>query len=295
MFTLSADATRVSAPSLGRLLARGAGVIGNLLTLPFDLYSAIRNFCQLNRLQGLARQDAIVAGSLASIGAGAGLALAGASALGASLSVVGPLGLGLGALMIASTQLYAAVRQVQEVKQWITLSSGEEAMLGLRSFVAPGTLDRATAQRVQQARHETLLQQNAQRILSAPGEHAAGVVLCPRPRVHSRLIAATCDEDHQHEHLALGDTATPLHARTSPLSYFDTARICPLSYFKYRQNLPAARRLRTPALRPLWLRGLCAILRRSGRLRSRSWRRHHHRQPTRSERHNGTLARGKRT
>lgn len=187
----------------GRILARSAGLVGNLLTLPFDLYSAIRNLRQAGMQHGLARQDSLFSGGMAAIGATSGLGLALAAAAGASLSVVGPAGLALGALMIAGSQVYAALRQVQEVEQWIALSSGERFALGWRGFTGQG-IDRATEQRLQEAQHDTQVlrqaEDEAQRVLHAPNS-GIGAVLYPIPRTVSRLFSDATSAEHAHQHV----------------------------------------------------------------------------------------------
>jgi len=192
---------------IGRWLARGAGMLGNLLTLPFDLYTAITSFQDSASRNGLERQDLLFAGSMATLGATVGLGLALAAAAGAG-AVAGPLGLAFGAVMIATAQIYSAVRQVQEVERWVSLSAAQKLALGWRYFTGQG-IDLDTEQRAQQARVDPLLRQlardEAQRLLADP---LIGAVLIPTPQSVSRLLRGTTPDDHAHQHLQRGRSET---------------------------------------------------------------------------------------
>ena len=208
--------------ALGRVLARGAGVIGNLLTLPFDLYSAITQFSRARTLQGLERQDAQVGGSLASIGAGGGLLLAIAAAAGASGAALGPIGLAFGAALLAAGQIYSAVRQVQEVKQWVALSAGEEVTLGMRAFFGI-ELGRDVECRVEQAKYAELLQQHAARVLASDDGPPLAALLYPTARAEVRSLSRMAAHEHAHAHLLVvpdsqGESLVVAHGEIGPVA-----------------------------------------------------------------------------
>ena len=136
----------------GQLLARGAAMLGTVVTLPFDLYTAITSFRQAESAQGLARQDALFQGGMATLGAAIGVGVAVAAAVSASAATAaGPIGLAAGVLLIAGAQVYSAVRQVQEVEQWISLSASQRLSLGWRYFTQQG-MDPHTEKQVLEAR-----------------------------------------------------------------------------------------------------------------------------------------------
>jgi hypothetical protein len=194
--------------TLGGTLVRGAGIAGQLLTLPFDLYRAITSFRQASSLTGLERQDALVSGSMATLGAAGGLVLAGAVFAGASLSLVGPLGLAFGVMMIAAAKIYQAVRMVQEVEQFITLTPLQRLDLGWRVFLGEA-IDPNTHLAVHQARYGTVLKDSAERALETPSGQSIGLILYPAHKLEARMLGPTCNDDHAHEHVALVVTAPP--------------------------------------------------------------------------------------
>ena len=190
----------------GRLLARCAGILGNLVTLPFDLYSAITGFQAAEQTRGLDRQDALFQGSMATLGAAIGLGVAVTVATSASAgvaAVAGPAGVAIGVAMVAISQLYAAVRQVQEVGQWVALSSAERIRLGWRCFIGVG-IDSATERQVLEARYARQVQEQfeteARRLLEAPSPNV-GAVLYPHQNVRFRWLRDAAANAHAHQHV----------------------------------------------------------------------------------------------
>jgi len=221
----------MSRMSFGAMVSRGAGFAGNLLSLPFDLYFAISHFGKARLLRGLARQDALFGGSMATIGAASGLLLASAMAAGASLAATGPVGLAVGAAMLVGMQIYSAVRRVQEVKQWIRLTTGEEAALGFRGFFgqsAGADLDL----RVQKARYESLQQQEIRHKLGAQGGQSLAMMLVAEPRLKSRALRTACNDDHLHEHLLVSGHFKPTQWKGRPDRERTEALACP----RYREG-----------------------------------------------------------
>jgi Ca2+-binding RTX toxin-like protein len=214
--------------NVGRLLSRGAGMLGNLLTLPFDLYSAVSRFQEAGQTEGLARQDALFHGSMATLGAAIGLGVAvtvAATSSASVVAVVGPLGLAVGAVMIATTQIYAAVRQVQEVEQWIALSGSERFRLGWRSFIGAG-IDSTTELQVLEARYTQQVRQqrenDALRLLEAP---TLGAVLYPNALIRFRLWRHTPDSTHTHQHVVERGASDILSEGGGTTEYLDAGRL----------------------------------------------------------------------
>ncbi|MCX4029164.1 membrane-targeted effector domain-containing toxin [Endozoicomonas sp. SM1973] len=115
---LAGSSSRFAAASsnLGKLLGRSAGLGAALITLPFDIYSAVKAFTDAGA-EGLTdkqRQDLYVQGGFAVAGAAVSLGL-GVAALVTGSAALGPIGLGLSVALIVGTQIYSAVRQVEEV------------------------------------------------------------------------------------------------------------------------------------------------------------------------------------
>jgi len=188
--------------SIGRLLGRGAGIVATLVTLPFDLYTAVTSFIESKTKTGLERQDLLFSGGMATLSAAVGISLAIAAAAGAG-AVAGPVGLVFGGAMITASLIYGAVRQVQDVEQWVTLSAGERLTLGWNVFVGNG-LDQATELRMLQAQGDQLVQQQtraATRVLLDAPEPAIGAALTPTQTTVARLLKHVSSSDHAHRHL----------------------------------------------------------------------------------------------
>ncbi|CAI8990521.1 Type IV secretion protein Rhs [Pseudomonas sp. IT-P253] len=127
-----------SATSAGKWLARSAGLIASAVTLPFDIYSAIKAFDEASSAKGKSAQDLYVNGSLSVISAGLSVAL-GVAAL-AGFSSAGPVGIVAGALLIMGATIYGAARQVDDIDDFIELSTHERWRSGWFAFTGQ-TLD----------------------------------------------------------------------------------------------------------------------------------------------------------
>ncbi|MGY2180378.1 calcium-binding protein [Pseudomonas agarici] len=133
-----------SATSVAKGLARSAGLLGSALTLPFDLYNAIRSFNDAAAAQGKQAQDHYVSAALSLTSAGLSLAL-GTGAL-AGFGAAGPVGIVAGMVLILGARIYGAARQVDDIDDYIELSLGERWRSGWQAFwgmsLDQGILDR---------------------------------------------------------------------------------------------------------------------------------------------------------
>lgn len=116
----------------GLRLIRGAGLIASVLTLPFDIYTAVKSFSEAAVAEGKKAQDLYVTGAMSVVSAGLSLAL-GVAAL-AGFSYAGPVGLGAAAIMILGAKIYAAARVVDDIDDYIELTFHENLRSGWFAF-----------------------------------------------------------------------------------------------------------------------------------------------------------------
>ncbi|MGI0115322.1 membrane-targeted effector domain-containing toxin [Zooshikella sp. RANM57] len=119
---LAGSGSRFAAASsnLGKLLGRAGGLGAALITLPFDIYSAYKAFSDAGK-EGLTdkqRQDLYVQGGFSVAGAAVSLSL-GVAALATGSAALGPIGIGLSVALIVGSQIYSAVRQVEDVWEYV--------------------------------------------------------------------------------------------------------------------------------------------------------------------------------
>jgi hypothetical protein len=117
---------------MGKWLCRGAGLIASVLTLPFDIYTAIKSFNDAAKAQGKEAQDLYVTGGLSVFSAALSLAL-GCAAL-AGFQAAGPVGIAAAAIMIVGARIYGAVRTVDDIDNYIELSVNERWRAGWFAF-----------------------------------------------------------------------------------------------------------------------------------------------------------------
>lgn len=117
----------------GLYLSRAAGLIAGVLTLPFDLYFAIKALNDASRTTGKQALDHYVAAGMNLAGAALTLIL-GTAAL-AGFAHAGPLGIAAAAILIAGSQIYSAVRQVDDIDDYIELSVDERLVTGFLAFL----------------------------------------------------------------------------------------------------------------------------------------------------------------
>lgn len=118
--------------SMGKWLARGAGLIASVLTLPFDIYTAIKSFSEAAKAEGKAAQDLYVTGGLSVFSAGLSLMLGAAALMG--FQAAGPLGLAAAAILIVGARIYGAARVVDDMDDYIELTINERWRAGWFAF-----------------------------------------------------------------------------------------------------------------------------------------------------------------
>ncbi|WLH37379.1 calcium-binding protein [Pseudomonas sp. FP2196] len=134
----------------GIRLGRSGGLIGGALTLPFDIYSAVREFNAASNKTGKEAMDHYVSAGL-NVASAAMTVILGAAAL-AGFSFAGPVGLAAGALMAIGSQIYGAVRMVDEIDDYIELTVEERWRTGWFSFVPLMDIDQNIKNRYELAK-----------------------------------------------------------------------------------------------------------------------------------------------
>lgn len=118
--------------SMGKWLCRGAGLIASVLTLPFDIYTAIKSFNDAAKAEGKQAQDLYVTGGLSVFSAALSLALGCAALVG--FQAAGPVGIAAAAIMIVGARVYGAARMVDDIDDYIELSVNERWRAGWFAF-----------------------------------------------------------------------------------------------------------------------------------------------------------------
>ncbi|PAM81492.1 hypothetical protein CES87_25280 [Pseudomonas sp. ERMR1:02] len=117
----------------GLYLSRAAGLIAGALTLPFDIYFAIKALNDASQTTGKQALDHYVAAGMNLTSAALTLIL-GTAAL-AGFAHAGPLGIAAAAILITGSQIYSAIRQVDDIDDYIELSVDERLVTGFLAFV----------------------------------------------------------------------------------------------------------------------------------------------------------------
>ncbi len=113
-------------------LGRSGGLIGGALTLPFDIFTAVRSINAAENATGKEAMDHYVSAGL-SITSAAMTIILGTAAL-AGFSFAGPVGLAAGAILAIGSQIYGAVRVVDDIDDYIELTLEERWRTGWFSF-----------------------------------------------------------------------------------------------------------------------------------------------------------------
>jgi hypothetical protein len=108
----------------GLHLSRAAGLIAGVLTLPFDIYFAIKALNDASQSTGKQALDHYVAAGL-NLSSAALTLILGTAAI-AGFSSAGPLGIAAAVILIAGAQIYSAIRQVDDITDYVDLSFGEK-------------------------------------------------------------------------------------------------------------------------------------------------------------------------
>lgn len=117
----------------GLFLSRAAGLIAGALTLPFDIYFAIKALNDASKVTGKAAVDHYVAAGM-NLTSAALTILLGAAAL-AGFAQAGPVGIAAAAILIAGAQIYSATRQVDDMDDYIEFSADERLVTGFLAFL----------------------------------------------------------------------------------------------------------------------------------------------------------------
>ncbi|TMU71557.1 calcium-binding protein [Pseudomonas fluorescens] len=148
-------------------LGRSGGLIGGALTLPFDIFTAVRSFSAAKNVTGKEAMDHYVSAGL-SITSAAMTVILGTAAM-AGFSFAGPVGLAAGAILAIGSQVYGAVRVVDDIDDYIELTLDERWRTGWFSFCM-ADIDQDVQDRYSQAKtrlqHSTQLRETAKRLLA---------------------------------------------------------------------------------------------------------------------------------
>ncbi|WP_157659530.1 hypothetical protein [Burkholderia ubonensis] len=163
---------------VGMTLSRGAGLFANVFTLPFDIYGAVKSFNAAQNSSGKEVQDHYVAAAFNVTGATFSLLL-GTSAL-AGFSSSGPIGIAAAAVLIVGAQVYSAARQVDDIDDYIELSSHERLRSGWFAFTGQA-FDESVMDRFKVAKATSMyseqLKNDAEQILYGEAGRAIEVVV----------------------------------------------------------------------------------------------------------------------
>jgi len=118
--------------TMGKWLSRGAGLIASVLTLPFDIYTAIKSFNDAAKAQGKEAQDLYVTGGLSVFSGALSIALGCAALMG--FQAAGPVGIAAAAIMIVGARIYGAARMVDDIDDYIELTVHERWRAGWFAF-----------------------------------------------------------------------------------------------------------------------------------------------------------------
>ncbi|UZE22360.1 calcium-binding protein [Pseudomonas sp. B21-056] len=147
-------------------LARGSGLIASVLTLPFDIIAAVDSFKAAASATGREATDHYVNAALSVTSAAMAVTI-GIAAL-AGFTSAGPAGLAAGLVLVVGSQIWGAIRQVDEIDDYLQLTVHERLRTGWFAFwtISPDddiqdryTIAKATAE------HTRRLQANALNLL----------------------------------------------------------------------------------------------------------------------------------
>ncbi|UZE04877.1 calcium-binding protein [Pseudomonas corrugata] len=150
-------------------LARGSGLLASVLTLPFDIIAAVDSFKAAAGSTGREATDHYVNAALSVTSATMAVTL-GVAAL-AGFTSAGPAGLAAGLILVVGSQIWGAIRQVDEIDDYLQLTVHERLRTGWLAFwtISPDDdiQDRYTVAKAA-AEHTKRLQANALNLLGGP-------------------------------------------------------------------------------------------------------------------------------
>lgn len=186
--------------SMGKWLCRGAGLIASVLTLPFDLYTAIKSFSDAAKAEGKEAQDLYVTGGLSVFSAGLSLMLGAAALMG--FQSAGPVGLAAAAILIVGARIYGAARVVDDMDDYIELTLNERWRAGWFAFTGQEqdaeVIDRFTAAKTY-SDYEKALKSSSLNWLKNELKESVDSVVIGRFEVHlqpTRVYKHQWDEDN---------------------------------------------------------------------------------------------------
>lgn len=121
------------ASSMGKMIGKAAGGAGLVFSLPFDTYTAVDSFQKAGNSTGKEAQDHYVNGAFAVANAYTSIALGAAFMAGASAA--GPAGIIVAGTLMAAQAIYSAVRTVEDIEKYTSLTGQQKFSLGLQSFL----------------------------------------------------------------------------------------------------------------------------------------------------------------
>ncbi|MEN5245395.1 calcium-binding protein [Pseudomonas atacamensis] len=150
-------------------LGRLGGLVGGMLTLPFDIFTAVRSMNAAENATGKEAMDHYVSAGL-SITSAAMTVILGTAAM-AGFSFAGPVGLAAGAILAIGSQVYGAVRIVDDIDDYIELTVDERWRSGWFSFCMMD-VDESVQNRYIKAKtllqHSLQLKKTARTLLDGP-------------------------------------------------------------------------------------------------------------------------------
>jgi hypothetical protein len=150
-------------------LGRSGGLVGGMLTLPFDIFTAVRSMNAAQNATGKEAMDHYVSAGL-SITSAAMTVILGSAAM-AGFSFAGPVGLAAGAILAIGSQVYGAVRIVDDIDDYIELTVDERWRSGWFSFCMM-EVDQSVQNRYIKAKtllqHSLQLKKSARTLLDGP-------------------------------------------------------------------------------------------------------------------------------
>ncbi|WP_339478692.1 MULTISPECIES: calcium-binding protein [unclassified Pseudomonas] len=177
------------ATSQGVWLIRGASLMAAVLTLPFDIYLAIRALDAAVTTTGKQAMDHYVNAGFSLTSAGLSVAI-GVAAL-AGFNSAGPVGLLACATLILGARIYGAVRQVDDIDDYIELSVGERWRSGWFAFTGQD-LDASVLERYQvehtRVSYAKALKEQAQKLLDGEMKSSVEAIVSGRFDVEMRPV-----------------------------------------------------------------------------------------------------------
>lgn len=159
-------------------LARGSGLIASVLTLPFDIIAAVDSFKAAGQTTGKEATDHYVSAAL-SVTSAAMTVTIGLAAL-AGFGSAGPAGLAAGLILVVGSQIWGAIRQVDEIDDYIELTVNERLRTGWFAFWTVDA-DKDVQDRYIIAKatteHTKLLRANALNLLKGPLKDSTEVIV----------------------------------------------------------------------------------------------------------------------